>query len=88
MDLSKRSEPAAQIKVIFAKIIYFNISNIKRHINTAILDIIRLNAGWSVNTSKRTHKKDIQLTDTELLEIQKVLQRSEALERNERERVL
>ena len=84
MDLSKRSKPAAQIKVIFAKITY----QYKHHVNSAILEIIRLNAGWSVNTSKRTHKKDLQLTDTELLEIQKVLQRSEALERNERERVL
>ena len=47
-----------------------------------------MNAGWSIHTGKRTHKKDIQLTENELLEIQKVLQRSEALERNEKERVL
>jgi len=46
----------------------------------------RLNAGWSCHT-KSTLKKDSQLTESELIEIQKVLQRSEMVEKNERNRV-
>lgn len=47
----------------------------------------RLNAGWSYHTGKKTVKKDPQLTENELIEIQKVLQRSEMVEHQERERV-
>ncbi len=50
--------------------------------------LIRLNAGWSYYTNKKSLKKDPQLTESELIEIQKVLQRSEILERFERERVM
>lgn len=49
----------------------------------------KLNTGWSYHTGKRPiPKKDPQLTERELIEIQKVLQRSEMVERNERDRVL
>ncbi|CAF0734462.1 unnamed protein product [Brachionus calyciflorus] len=48
----------------------------------------KLNSGWSIHTGKKTIKKDPQLTEAELIEIQKVLQRSEMVERNERDRVL
>ena len=47
-----------------------------------------MNAGWSIHTGKKTLKKDLQLSESELIEIQKVLQRSELLERNERDRVM
>lgn len=47
---------------------------------------LRLNAGWSCHT-KSTLKKDSQLTESELIEIQKVLQRSEMVEKTERNRV-
>ena len=48
--------------------------------------INRLNAGWSCHT-KASLKKDSQLSENELIEIQKVLQRSEMLEKHERNRV-
>ncbi len=48
----------------------------------------RLNAGWSYHTGKKVLKKDSQLTESELLEIQKVIQRSEMLERAEKDRVV
>ena len=47
----------------------------------------RLNAGWSIHTGKKTIQKDAQLTENELNEIQKVLQRSQMVEKNERDRV-
>ena len=50
--------------------------------------IFRLNAGWSCHTGKKTIQKDSQLTENELNEIQKVLQRSQTVERNERDRVM
>lgn len=49
----------------------------------------KLNAGWSCHTDKKTSvSKDTQLTENELNEIQKVLQRSQMVERNERDRVM
>ncbi len=48
----------------------------------------RLNAGWSVHTEKMAVKKDPQLTEAELIEIQKVIERSQHLERTEQRRVL
>jgi hypothetical protein len=48
----------------------------------------RLNAGWSCHTGKKSLKKDSQLSENELIEIQKVLQRSEMVEQREKERVM
>ncbi|RNA34934.1 rabphilin-3A isoform X1 [Brachionus plicatilis] len=55
--------------------------------STKMIDFL-LNAGWSIHTGKKAVKKDPQLTEAELIEIQKVLQRSEKLEQNERDRVI
>lgn len=62
---------------------------LKLHLNLSIYFIHRLNAGWSYRTEKNTlfTSKNSQLSENEILAIQKVLERSQMLEKIEQERV-
>lgn len=71
--------------ISFDQVFIFNLLFLNNFLNNFVT---RLNAGWSIHTGIKTVKKDPQLTEAELIEIQKVLQRSEMLEQNERDRVM
>jgi hypothetical protein len=82
MDLSKRPAFTITSKVSCCCffLLYFKINYII---------ISRLNAGWSYHTEQNTTfaNKNSQLSESEIIAIQKVLERSEMLERIEQERV-